>query len=367
MARPCEVRVHLPALKHNCHVIQQLAPAANIVAVVKANAYGHGAVAVANYLEQQNLVAAFTVTSLEEALALRQAGINKPILLLEGVFDAEEIVLAAEHQLQLVVHCQQQAALLAAYGTKQGYPQRLWLKVDTGMTRLGLSASTLPKVAAQLSGAFRHAQPVLMSHLACADALDNPFTDMQLLKFQHMAAVLRAQGVRFTTSLANSAGLLGWPKTHGDWLRPGLALYGASPFAEAHPLASKLLPVMGFYAKVIALHQVRAGDSVGYGQQWRAPRDGVIATVAAGYADGYPRHIQAGARATIVGQSVPVVGRVSMDMLAVDVSQITKVNQGDWVELWGENQPVEQLAEQADSIPHHLLSGVAARVRRRYV
>jgi len=340
------------ALRHNLEVVHRRAPDAKVLAVVKANAYGHGLVQTALALPDAD---AFAVARLEEGAMLRGHGVSHPIVLLEGVFTAGQLREAARHELDLVVHDALQVGLLEAGAGAHRF--RLWLKIDTGMNRLGFRASELPEALRRLERLRPAPSEIrLMTHLARAD--DSPgMTRDQLERFGQAT-----RGLAYATSIANSAGVFGGTPVGGEWVRPGLALYGASPFADRTSLELGLRPVMTLAATVIAVRRVPRGETVGYGAAWRAGRDSQVAIVAAGYGDGLPRGLPNGTPVLIDGRRAPLCGRVSMDMLAVDVTDLGPVAVGMPVVLWGEGLPVEEVARWAGTIPYELLCAVSQRV-----
>jgi alanine racemase len=341
------------ALRHNLRIIRTLAPGARVIAVVKANAYGHGLAGTALALDEADALA---VARLEEALALRRAGIGARILLLEGVFSASELAEAVYERLDLVVHDVSQIDLLER--SPEGARCPLWLKIDTGMNRLGFAPREFPAALARirsLSPAPRELR--LMTHLACANEREDEVTRAQLQRFREVT-----RGLGYEVSIANSAGVFGAVPTGCDWVRPGLALYGASPFADCSAESLGLRPVMTLRSSVIAVRRVGRGEAVGYGGQWVAPGDSVIAIVAAGYGDGVHRTLANGAAVLVNGARAPLAGRVSMDMLAVDVSTLDGVRVGTPVVLWGEGLPVEEAAQNAGTIAYELLCSVSPRV-----
>jgi alanine racemase len=354
MARPLTAYLDFAALTHNYQQIKKYAPHAKVMAVVKANAYGHGIERIARHLTEAD---AFAVASIDEALMLRYAGIEQPIVLLEGTFSADELPLVAEYRLSMVVHCQRQLDELAL--TPLFSPVQVWLKIDTGMHRLGFDPSELLSVWRQLDSINWVQKPVgLMSHFASADDVDSPITKRQQQRFMDALSMLPAGT---PSSMANSAAIVCLPESHWDWVRPGLMLYGVSPCPHVR-LALDLRPVMTLVSEIIAIKTVQAGESVGYGGSWLAKKITLIAIVAVGYGDGYPRHIQSNTQVLIRQKRAVVVGRVSMDMIAVNVSEIESVCVGDKVVLWGEGLCVSELAQQAHTIAYELLCGVTKRV-----
>ncbi|HEU4779877.1 MAG TPA: alanine racemase [Steroidobacteraceae bacterium] len=359
MIRLIRAWVDTAALRHNLGTIRAYAPGAKVMAVIKANAYGHGLVSTALALADAD---SFAVARLEEGMALRAAGVRAPIVLLEGVFSSEQLVEAAHHGFELVVHDPLQLKLLEAHlGAKRFV---VWVKIDTGMNRLGFRPEAFPGALARLRALTVPLLEVrVMTHLARADERAVEMTPEQVGRFEAALANSGLAGAqRIPTSIANSAGALGWPRAHGDWVRPGLALYGVSPFGGESADKFGLRPVMTLETTVLTVRDVKRGETVGYAGAWRAERDCSIAILAAGYGDGLPRHLGNGAPVLIGGARYPLVGRVSMDMIAVDVTGAPKVATGSKAIVWGEGLPVEEVATQADTIPYELLCGVSQRV-----
>jgi alanine racemase len=345
--------VDTAALRHNLARVRAAAPGARVMAVIKANAYGHGLVPAARALAATD---GFAVARLEEGLALRAAGLANPILLLEGVFGAEQLAAAAAQRLELMVHSLEQLELLE--GRAGTEVVAAWIKLDSGMNRLGFRAEQFAAAYERLRRVRNVApDPTLVTHLASADDRDDPMTDEQLRVFA--AATAGLSGER---SIANSAALLARPDARGDWVRPGLMLYGLSPFAAGTGADLDLRPAMTLRTAVIAVKDVRAGETVGYGGTWRAGRHTRMAVVAAGYGDGYPRSLPSGAPVLVNGRRAPLIGRVSMDMLTVDVTDLGDVASGDPVVLWGAGLPVEEVAARAGTISYELVCGVSQRV-----
>ena len=361
MARNLIAHIDLAAIAHNYRIAKAQARDSKAVAIIKADAYGHGAVAVAKALEVE--VDAFGVAAIEEAIELREAGVKRPILLLEGFFEAAELPLIHRHQLWSCVHSLEQLAVLETY--LHGHPDvqglHIWLKIDSGMHRLGINPSDLSEVLRRLKTLTGVDSLVVMSHFACADEPDRPDTLRQL---EVLAASLK--DVELPCSFANSAGVMHWPNAHHQWLRPGIMLYGASPFATVHPVADLLKPAMTLSTEIIAIRDVPAGDAVGYGASWTATTDTRIATLAVGYADGYSRHAPSGTPVWLNGRRAAIAGRVSMDMITVDLTGHDDAIVGDKVELWGANLSVNEIAACCNSIPYTLLSGLTRRVKRQY-
>jgi alanine racemase len=345
-------RIRLDALRRNLAVARRLAPAARVLAVIKANAYGHGLIEGARAFREAD---ACGVARLDEALELRGAGIRQPIVVLEGVLSTAELDVAAIHDIELVIHSQPQLELLAGWN---GAPLGIWLKVDTGMNRLGFRPETVPAVWRRLASLRSIAPaPRVMTHLATADEPARALTAAQIQCFRSLT-----DGLGVERSVANSAGVLAWPDAHCDWIRPGVMLYGISPFADRKGAELGLEPAMTLTTSLIALRHVPAGETVGYGATWVAERDALIGIAAIGYGDGYPRHAGTGTPVLVSGREVPLAGRVSMDMIAVDVTGIEGVAVGDEVELWGARLPVERVARHAGTIAYELVCGISQRV-----
>jgi alanine racemase len=356
MTRPVRARINLRALQHNFSRVQQAAPNSKIMAIIKANAYGHGLVRIAQALPA---AAAFGVACLEEAIALREAGLDRRIVLLEGLFTAEDVVLINGYQLDVVIHHACQLELL-----EQGRllrPLDVWVKLDTGMHRLGFEPDSVASVTTRLRRIPQLGNIHYMSHFSCADDLDNAATGKQLQVFLDAVAATDAD-----YTLANSAAILGWPDTHRDWVRPGIMLYGGSPLLGRSAQSLDLQPVMTLSTRLIAVNARRRGDAVGYGEDWTCPTDMQIGVAAIGYGDGYPRHAPSGAPLLVNGKPAALAGRVSMDMICIDLSDHADAQVGDEVILWGEGLPVEEVATAAGTISYEILCGVGSRVQFEY-
>ena len=353
MARPACAIIDLDALRHNYRYAKQLAPGCKAVAVVKANGYGHGAVAVAKALAED--VDMFGVACIEEALQLRDAGIRQDILLLEGFFTADELPLIDRHGLTTVIHHQQQLAQVLA--SKPRRSLNVWLKMDSGMHRLGLPPPAFAEAYRALSECAYIAEIVLMSHFACADERDTSVTQQQLDTFAHYST-----GIDTPRSLANSAAILAWPSSYNDWIRPGLMLYGWSPLDYEHHMAKALKPVMMLRSAIIAIRDLAADEAIGYGRRFVCEQPIQVGVVAMGYGDGYPRYARDGTPVAVNGQRTRLIGRVSMDMLTVDLTPLNHVAIGDPVELWGSAISANEVATACDTIPYTLLTGISPRV-----
>lgn len=346
------------ALRHNFAVVRRHAPNAKVLAVLKANGYGHNQVEVAKALGQAD---AFAVARLNEALALRAAGIRQPLVMLEGCFNASDLPVMASEGVQAVFHTQAQLEMLRS--VVMPGPISAWIKVDSGMHRIGLAPAEVPAYLDALLATGKVAPPVgLISHFACADEKGHPLNQQQIDQFLPLAS--HWQG---PVSMAASAAILSLPQAHFDWVRPGLMLYGASPMAGESATHYQLKPAMRLVSSLISVKRHKAGEPVGYGATWRAPQDTVIGVVAMGYGDGYPRHAKSGTPLFVGGRKVPLVGRVSMDMVTVDLGPNAKDQVGDEVELWGSEVPVEEVAECAGTISYELLCNIAQRVRYEFV
>jgi alanine racemase len=357
MTRTATAVIDLQALAHNLHQAQASAPSSQIFAVIKADGYGHGMVPVAQALNEAH---GFAVANVAEALALREAGIDRPILLLEGFAHGDELAAIQQQDLIPVIH---HAHQLQALEQMTEGKLSVWLKVDTGMHRLGFAAHE----AETVYGRLQQCQAVnnvacLMTHLANADDLADGTTQRQLDTF---AEILADTGL--PRSIANSAGLLAWPDAHGEVVRPGIMLYGASPCVDETAAQRGLKPVMTLQTQLIATKQCEKGDAVGYGGTWLCPEDMVLGVAALGYGDGYPRHAPSGTPVLVNGQPVPLVGRVSMDMICVDLRSQPQAKVGDPVVAWGAGLPVEEIAMAAGTISYELFCGVTGRVPREYV
>jgi alanine racemase len=353
MSRNTTARIDLSAIRHNLSVVQSLAAGSHFVCVVKADAYGHGLSRVCQALEQAAVLA---VATTGEGFSCREQGWRGRLLLLEGPSNEEELDDAVALGAEMVVHHENQLNLLRQ--RKGLVTGTLWLKIDSGMHRLGFPPEDAAKVYAELQG-LRDQQPIiLMSHFACADDVDNPLTLRQIEVFDRATKNLKGK-----VSLANSAAILNFPQSHRDYVRPGIMLYGVSPCPDRSAVDIGLKPAMTLGCDLIAINQVKAGETIGYGAGFTCPTDMTIGVAAIGYGDGYPRHAQNGTPVLVNGQRAPIVGRVSMDMITIDLAGLGDVVVGDRVTLWGEGLPVEEVAVHANAIPYELICGVTARVK----
>ena len=325
-----------------------------MLAVIKANAYGHGLVTAAAALAGAD---AFAVARPEEAVALRESGCRGRIVLLEGFRDAEELAIASRHGFEPFIHQDWQIALLESF--RGPAPVRAWLKVDSGMHRLGFAPAAVPAAVERLAACAAVAEPpALATHLADAERAEGEATRAQLAAFATATA-----GIDGERSIANSAGLIAWPEARADWVRPGIMLYGISPFGDRTGADLGLKPVMTFETAVIAIKEVAAGQRVGYGGTWTARRASRVAVAAVGYGDGYPRSVDNGTPVTVAGRMAALAGRPSMDMLTIDVTEVPEVSIGDRVELWGPAVPIERVAAAAGTTGYELACRVGRRVR----
>ncbi|MES9878853.1 MAG: alanine racemase [Candidatus Sedimenticola sp. 6PFRAG1] len=345
--------IDLSALAHNLRRARRAAPGCRVMAVIKSNGYGHGVLRAARGLSAAD---AFAVARVSEGIELRRTGIDKQILVLGGALDAEELALASQYRLELMVHHQTQLSLLERHDGSHSV--RCWLKVDSGMHRLGFLPEEVEKAWQQLSGLpVVEGDVGMVTHLANADDLSDNTTVSQLERFKPLAEKLGVE-----TSIANSAGTLGWPDAHGDWVRPGIMLYGASPFINGSADEDGLRPVMTLESQLIAVKHLPAGSPIGYGGTWRCPEPMLVGVAAVGYGDGYPRHAPSGTPVLVNGSRVPLVGRVSMDMITLDLRSQPDAAVGDTVTLWGEGLPADEVAASAGTIAYELFCGVTQRV-----
>lgn len=349
------------ALRHNLGVVRRYAPASRVMAVIKANAYGHGLVSAARALADAD---AFGVARIEEGLTLRDAGLKQTVVLLEGVFSNEDLALAAARGCDIVVHSRAQLDLLEQWQGTGQIP--VWFKIDSGMNRLGFRVEYSLSAWERLLRTKRVlGTPRVMTHLAVADERTDSRTLQQITDFEAVVAALPGSATA-ERSIANSAGLIAWPQARTDWVRPGLMLYGISPFRHELAQDFDLKPAMTLTTKLIAVGEVAPGEGVGYGGAWRATRRAFIGIAAAGYGDGYPRHMKSGSPVLVNGRKALLAGRVSMDMIAVDITDVGGAV-GDPVVLWGAELPAEEVALNADTIPYELVCGVSQRVELEYV
>ncbi|MBK5931432.1 alanine racemase [Halochromatium salexigens] len=373
-------QIDLDALRHNLAVCRGAAPSSRLWAVIKADAYGHGMGPCAAALEAAD---GFAVARVQEALGLRAMGISKPLLVLEGAASETELTAVLSMQVELTVHSSQQLELILSQRQAhlQPRPQRIWLKLDTGMGRLGLQQAEAVALIERLrsptgslasgsiqqttaSGAMQ-TPPLelagLMTHLANADDPSHPMTAAQCEQARALA-----EHFGLPLSIGNSAGILAHPAARTDWVRPGIMLYGGSPLLGQTAAALGLRPVMTLTSPLIAVRDLAAGAPIGYGSTYHCPQPMRVGVVAIGYGDGYPRHAPSGTPVLIRGRRSAVLGRVSMDMISIDLRQIPQATVGDPVTLWGQGLPVEEVAEQVGTINYELLCRLSNRVQRMH-
>jgi alanine racemase len=349
--RPLTATIDLAALRHNLSVMRRHAPRARVFAILKANAYGHGLLRGARAFADAE---GFAVVELESAVRLREAGYGQAIALLEGTFEPRELPVLSEHRLMPAIHTFEQIEMMDA--APAGSKLDVLLKVNTGMNRLGFQPADFDTALARLQASPHVASITLMTHFANADlpaGIAEPLRTFERL----------TRNVALPRTLANSAAVLRYPESHADWIRPGIALYGCSPFPDSVGSDLGLRPAMTLESELIAVRELAAGEAVGYGSTYVAEKRQRIGVVACGYADGYPRHAPTGTPVLVGGRLTATVGRVSMDMLCVDVNEIEDARVGTPAVLWGEGNPVEKVAEAAGTVGYELLCALAPRVR----
>jgi alanine racemase len=356
MTRPARACINLTALQHNFNRVNQSAPASRVMAIIKANAYGHGLTRIAQGLPQ---AAAFGVACVNEAITLREAGFDRRIVLLEGPFATDELRLISGYHLDVVIHHREQLAMLEKTSLRR--PLNVWIKLDTGMNRLGFEPSGVPEVVTRLDNIDHIGERRFMSHLACADDSADDYTATQIERFRDSVGSLAGE-----RSVANSAAVLAWKDAHFDWVRPGIMLYGASPLLGITAAALDLQPVMTLESALIAVNTHPKGARIGYGGDWVCPETMPVGVAAIGYGDGYPRHAPAGMPVLVNGKRAQLIGRVSMDMVCIDLRGHQDAAVGDTVTLWGEGLPVDEVAGMAGTIAYELLCRINSRVQFRY-
>lgn len=350
MRRSARIKIDLDALSHNLSVVRQYSNNAKIIAVIKANAYGHGMLVIAKHLEKK--VDALAVACVSEAQYLRDSGIGTAIVVLQGFHDQQQLDQCFELNLEPVCHQPWQVDLLNQQAANT--PLNCWLKVDSGMHRLGILTSDVETLSQKLLDSTAVNEVRLMTHFACADDIDSPLNQTQLNTFNKSR-----EHLEFEISMANSAAILSIPESAGDWVRPGLMLYGASPFSDKTAAVFSLKPVMTLTSHIVAINSLSAGESLGYGSCWTCTRDSQIAVVAIGYGDGYPRHAKNGTPVIIKGQRCHLVGRVSMDMITVDITDLDSCAEiGEEIVLWGEQLDISEIASCSATIAYELLCNV---------
>lgn len=346
--------IDLAAIRYNLDVVRKQAPKSKIMAVIKANAYGHGMARVANALANAD---AFAVARVDEGVRLRQSGVDQRVTVLQGFSSEKELQDIAGSRLEAVIHSAYQLDLIENWQGNSSLT--VWLKIDTGMNRLGFKAKEVAEVYLRLKQCPKVEYPInFITHLASADDKISRFTAQQIELFNEVTA-----GFDGERSIGNSAGVLAWQEAVSDWVRPGIMLYGISPFPDSTGPDFGLKPVMSLYSKLIAVKPLEQGETVGYGNSWVCRTPTLLGVVAIGYGDGYPRYAKPGTPVLVHGQRVPLIGRVSMDMMTVDLTTQPSAKPGDLVTLWGASLPIEEIARCADTIPYTLVCGVTQRVQ----
>ena len=350
--------INIQALQHNLKQVRQYAPDKKVLAVIKANAYGHGMETAAQALASAD---AFAVGTMEEAQQLRVFTQDHDIVVLQGISQASDIRHCRDNNLQVVIHSEYQIALIEA--VEKAQPIQCWLKVDTGMHRLGVQPDQVASILQRLEKSVNVASPItVMSHMACADEPTHIENQLQMETFGDLEV-----DEHCPRSMANSAAIVSFPETHYDWVRPGIMLYGISPVQDRPAQELELQPVMTFKSCLIAINQLMQGDSIGYGATWQCPEDMRVGVVGLGYGDGYPRHVPSGTPVLVNGKRVPVIGRVSMDLITIDLRELPEVEVGDEVILWGDGLPIEEIAEAAETIAYELVCRLTSRVEYQVI
>ncbi len=344
MSRPAKATINLSALRHNLQFVRTLADN-KVIGVIKADAYGHGAIPIAQVLQEEQ-VDYLAVACIEEAIVLREAGIQSPLLLLEGFYGADELPLMEHYRLSAVIQQKEQIAILQQW---KGKPFDIWLKLDSGMHRIGFLPHEFRAAYSDLRNCSKVGRIVLMTHFSCADEPENNTTLRQIETFNKTTT-----GLTEETCLCNSAGILNWPQGYGDWVRPGLALYGSSPFNAPHKYDYQLQPVMELTSRIFAIRKLDASVPVSYGATYITDRPTTVGVVAMGYADGYPRHTPSGGPVLVNGKRTRVLGRISMDMMTIDLNHIPNAKIGDTVTLWGNGLSATEVAHHAGTISYEL-------------
>lgn len=361
--RNTRIWIDQTALQHNFNRVRQLAPQAKIVSMVKSNAYGHGITQCLPALAQSD---AFGVACLQEALEIRQLGYQQDITLIEGVFSADEMQTVLSQRLECVIHTQQQLTWLLQHQKKyQALRLKVWIKLNSGMNRLGFQLNEISSVIEQLIALKFDC--VLAMHFANADVVDHSLNQQQIAQLKQ----LKAQFPQIKISCCNSAAILNWADLHFDYVRPGIMLYGATPYADKNVHDLNLKPVMTFTTQIMAIHQLKQGEKIGYGSSVTTQRDTTLAIIAVGYGDGYPRAYQQQNYVSIQGKLAPLFGRVSMDMSMVDITDLVAqgldIQIGEIVELWGEQRLVDDVAQCNGTIGYELLCKVTQRPQRKVI
>ena len=363
--RRAKIQIDLAALKHNAVIAKKMANGARIMSAIKANAYGHGILEAANALK--GVVDEFAVASIDDVINIREnsSAKNIPITVLSGFYSADEIPIAIEKNVSLTVYDTHQIDILLNYDFSKSHEQiNIWLKVDTGMSRLGLAPTELDEYIIILERNEHVCIRGIMSHFANADKPEHELNHHQLDTFQQLRQ--RYEQKDWQWSLANSAALLAMSDAAYNWVRPGIMLYGSSPFANRNVAEFDLHPVMTFSSEVISIKKIKKDQAIGYGSTWTAEKDTQVAVVACGYGDGYPRGIKSNTPVLVAGQKTRILGRVSMDLIVIEVTDIT-VQIGSKVVFWGDGLSIDEVALAANTISYELLCNITARVEREYI
>lgn len=358
MARNCVALINLKAIKKNYVYAKSLSPKSKAIAIIKANAYGHGAVKVAKYLD--GYVDFFGVACIEEAEEIIESGVTKtPILLMEGVFEENELEIVINKNLFMVVCNKTQAEWVIR--SKLSKKFNIFLKLDSGMGRLGFQNNEFKDILVNLENSKKINKIILMTHFSNADEIDNSKTLKQLKKFKMMV-----HKYDFPKSLANSAGIMAWKETHSEYIRPGIMLYGSNPIIR-NGKDLNLSVTMTLSSSLISIKKYKKGQSIGYGAKYICPNNMLIGVVAIGYADGYPRNAKDGTPVFINGAFSELVGRVSMDMITINLNGVNNPQIGDIVELFGKNVSIDDLAKCSDTISNEIFTKITRRVYKTYV
>ncbi len=351
MSRPTKIIINTSAFAHNLQRVKAYAPKSLVLAMVKANAYGHGLDAALNGLREAD---GFGTDEIDIAVSMRARGVHQKILLMEGMFFPDEIPLIEKEQLDVVIHHLAQVEMIEQAAIRD--PLTVWVKINTGMNRLGFAMDQMMGIRERLQRSGKIKEMILMTHFASADRLQDPTTLNQLTQFMQVTLPILAP-----KSLANSAAIIGWPDSHADWVRPGIMLYGASPFADKSAHELNLVPVMLFQSQIVAIQMVPKGGAIGYGGRYICPETMPVGVIPVGYGDGYPRTAADGTPVWVDGQCVPLIGHVSMDRLTVDLRTHPQVKIGSPVECWGKHLSVDDVAKHAQTIGYELLCRVTDR------
>lgn len=354
MIRTTYAIINLNAVAHNAEQVRKAAPNSKLMAVIKANAYGHGLLRMAKSLD--GLVDGFAVARVQEGISLRNAGLWQRVIVLEGFTHRDEVFDLIEYDLEASFHSHHQLEILQH--AHRPTPLKIWLKIDTGMNRLGFKANEIASLYKTLDANDMICKPFhFMTHFANADDIHDSKTAEQIALFKKLTRNYEGE-----KSMANSAGILAWQDSQTDWVRAGIMLYGISPFPDSTGKDLNLIPIMSLHSRLISVREIGTGETVGYGGTWTSERATKLGVVAVGYGDGYPRYAKNGTPVLVNGERVPLVGRVSMDMITVDLGIDSTAKAGDPVTLWGEDLPVEEIAKCANTIPYTLTCGVTPRV-----